>query len=317
MGSAVLLAGIAAGALAAVAGRALHRFNRRAIADAEARFPPIGEFMGAPGARIHYVCRGAGPPVVLFHGAAGTLHDFDYVLDALAAEFRVCVFDRPGHGYSDAPASHADGAAVQSRLFHDAIAQLGLERPVLVGYSWGAALALQYAFDHPNETAALVLIGGTTHIGTAPRNPLYWILRTPYASEALIALGLVPIGRPYIATPLRKVFAPDSTPGEYLERARAMWVRPAPVRAMTADFHGLAAALRALRPRYRELPVPVVILTGDRDRLVDPERNSMALAREAPDVELILVPGAGHGLPQARPDAVVQAVRRAVARRAG
>ena len=314
-----MLPQIAAAVLGSLIGlqgvRWLHRYNRRAIIDAERRYPAAGEYLEAGGTRLHYVCRGQGTPVVFFHGAAGTLHDFDYVIDALAQDFRVCVFDRPGHGYSDALPAERDTAAVQSRIFHDAIAQLGLERPVLVGYSWGAALALQYAFDHPDATASLVLIGPTTHVGTAPRNLLYWILRTPYASDALIALGLVPIGRPYMGVPLAKVFAPDSTPGEYLERARAMWVRPAPVRAMTRDFHGLADALRELRPRYRELPVPVVILAGDRDKLVDYERNALALAREAPDVEMILVPGAGHGLPQARPDAVIEAIRRAVARR--
>ena len=312
-----LAALLAGGALALQGGRWLHRYNRAAIADAERRYPPVGEFLGEPGARLHYVCRGAGAPVVLFHGAAGTLHDFDYVIDALAQEYRVCVFDRPGHGYSDALPPARDTAEVQSELFRDALRTLGLERPVLVGYSWGAALALRYAFDHPDEVGALVLIGGTTHIGTAPRNPLYWILRTPYASDTLIALGLVPIGRPYMATPLAKVFAPDSTPGEYLERARAMWVRPAPVRAMTRDFHGLAAALRDLRPRYAQLRVPVVVVAGDKDRLVDHERNSLAFAREVPDAEMILVPGAGHGLPQARPDAIIEAIRRAAAKREG
>ena len=296
-------------------GRWLHRYNRAAIADAERRYPPIGDFLDAHGGRIHYVCRGAGVPVVLFHGAAGTLHDFDYVLDTLASEFRVCVFDRPGHGYSDTLPAGRDDARAQAQLFRDALAGLGIASPVLVGYSWGAALALRYALDYPDEVGALVLIGGTTHIGTAPRNPLYWLLRTPLASDALIALGLVPIGRPYMAAPLGKVFAPDSTPAAYLERARATWVRPAPVRAMTRDFHGLAAALRELRPRYPELRAPLVVVTGDRDRLVDHERNSMRIAREVRDAEVILVPGAGHGLPQVRPDAVVQAVRRAAARR--
>ena len=314
MGPLVLIAAAATGLLAIGGGRALHRYNRTAIAEAERRYPPAGDFMVAGGTRLHYVCRGEGRPIVLFHGAAGTLHDFDYVIDALAREFRVCVFDRPGHGYSDPLPAARDTAEIQAAIFHDAIAQLGLERPVLAGYSWGAALALRYAFDYPDATGALVLIGGTTHIGTAPRNPLYWVLRTPIASDALIALGLVPIGRPYMGAPLGKVFAPDSIPGEYLERARAMWVRPAPVRAMTRDFHGLAAALRTLRPRYGQLRVPVVVVAGDRDRLVDHERNSLALAREAPDAEMILVPGAGHGLPQARPDAVIQAIRRAAAR---
>jgi pimeloyl-ACP methyl ester carboxylesterase len=310
-----LLTGLAAGALVLAGGRALYRFNRTAVATAEADHPPVGEFMGAAGARLHYVCRGEGVPVVLFHGAAGTLHDFDYVADRIAAEFRFCVFDRPGHGYSDARPAAEHDAFAQARLFHDAIGSLGIERPVIVGYSWGAALALLYALLYPDETGAVVSIGGTTHVGTPPRNPLYWILRTPGAAEALLALGLVPIGRPYMPVPLRKVFAPDPTPPDYLARARAMWVRPAPVRAMTEDFHGLEGLLREIRPRYPELEVPVVILTGGRDRLVDAERNSMALAREVPDAEVILVPGAGHGLPQARPDAVVAGIRRAAARR--
>ncbi|HEX6590190.1 MAG TPA: alpha/beta hydrolase [Longimicrobiales bacterium] len=304
-------AGIAAGA------GALARWNRAAIADAERRYPPAGEFLTADGVRLHYVARGAGVPVVLLHGAAGTLHDFDYVVEQLARDFRVVVFDRPGHGYSDALPAARDTADVQSRILYDALAQLGVERPVLVGYSWGAALALRYAFDHADETGALVLLGGTTHVGTAPRNLLYWILRTPGAADALLSLGLVPIGRPYIGVPLAKVFAPDSAPRDYLERARAMWVRPAPVRAMTRDFHGLADALRDLRPRYPELRVPAVVVAGDRDRLVDHERNSLAFAREAPDTEMILVPGAGHGLPQVRPDAVIEAIRRAVAKREG
>lgn len=314
MGPLGILAGAAGAALAA---RALLGWNRRAVADAERRYPPSGSFLTADGIRLHYIERGSGTPVVLLHGAAGTLHDFDYVVDALAREHRVVVFDRPGHGYSDALPESRDTAEVQSIMLADLLRQLGIERPVLVGYSWGAALALRYAFDHPAETGALVLLGGTTHIGTAPRNLLYWILRTPYASEALLTLGLVPIGRPYIGVPLAKVFAPDSAPRDYLERARAMWVRPAPVRAMTRDFHGLAAALRELRPRYPELRVPVVVVAGDRDKLVDHERNSLAFAREAPDTEMILVPGAGHGLPQVRPDAVIQAIRRAAARREG
>lgn len=314
MGPLGLLAGAAGAALAA---RTLLGWNRAAVADAERRYPPTGAFLTAAGTRLHYIDRGHGVPVVLLHGAAGTLHDFDYVVDGLAERFRVIVFDRPGHGYSDALPAARDTAAVQSEMLRDMLRQLGVERPVLVGYSWGAALALRYAFDHPEGTGSLVLLGGTTHIGTAPRNPLYWILRTPYASEALLRFGLVPIGRPYIGVPLAKVFAPDSAPRDYLERARAMWVRPAPVRAMTRDFHGLAAALRELRPRYPELLVPVVVVAGERDKLVDHERNSLAFAREAPDAEMILVPGAGHGLPQVRPDAVIEAIRRAAAKREG
>src|SRR5688500_11567906 len=134
MGPLVILAGVAFVALAV---RALLVWNRRAVADAERRYPPSGSFLTAGGVRLHYHDRGSGTPVVLLHGAAGTLHDFDYVVDALAAQFRVVVFDRPGHGYSDVLPAARDTADVQARMLADLLHQLDIERPVLVGYSWG------------------------------------------------------------------------------------------------------------------------------------------------------------------------------------
>lgn len=313
MSPAILLTGLAAVAMAVL----LFRYNRSTVAASYRDWPAPGEFMDTDGRRLHYVCRGEGAPVVCFHGAAGTLHDFDWVLPRLSEEFRVCAFDRPGHGWSEPLPRSLRRPDVQVHLFKEAVDRLGLERPVLVGYSWGGALALQYALEYPESTGAVVVIGGTTHIGTAPRNPLYWILRTPGASHALLTFGLVPIGKPYVGVPLRNAFRPDPIPREYLDRARATWVRPNAVRAMTDDFHELDGMLRLIRHRYPELAVPVVILTGDHDRLVDADRNSMVLAREAPDAELIVVPGAGHALPQIRVDAVVDGVRRAVRKREG
>ena len=72
--------------------------EKRALAE----FPPEGRFLSVDGTRIHYVERGAGPVVILLHGAGGSSRDFTFdLMDRLADTYRVITFDRPGLGYSD------------------------------------------------------------------------------------------------------------------------------------------------------------------------------------------------------------------------
>jgi len=313
-------AAFAAGFLAGVAGTLgaalgvdrLRRYNLREVGAAEGRHPAAGEYVTVDGVRLHMVQHGSGRPVLLLHGAAGTLHDFDAVVRPLGERgFRAIALDRPGHGFSQAIPHSASSAHAQARLLRSLVRQLGLDRPIVVGYSWSGALALACAELWPDEMGAAVLVGGTTHQGEPPRNLLYWLLRTPVADEALLGLGLVPIGRPYIAIPLARAFHPQPLDMTYLRRARDVWVRPTAVRAMMEDFSTLAETLRRLRPLYPRLRVPTVVLTGDRDRLVQHRRNSLRFAAQAPAAELVVLPGVGHAIPQTRPDALIQAVERA------
>src|SRR3954464_718485 len=87
-------------ALAASAAVVRHRTR-----EAEWENPPLGGFMEVDGVRLHYVERGEGPPLVLFHGNGTMMQDFDVsgLLDLAAPHYRVIVFDRPGYGYSERP----------------------------------------------------------------------------------------------------------------------------------------------------------------------------------------------------------------------
>src|SRR5579863_1203931 len=67
----------------------------------EQALPPRGQFIDVSGARIHYLDKGAGPPIVIIHGLGGQMGNFTYaLLDQLTDEFRVILMDRPGSGYS-------------------------------------------------------------------------------------------------------------------------------------------------------------------------------------------------------------------------
>jgi pimeloyl-ACP methyl ester carboxylesterase len=102
---------------------------------------------------------GAGRDLLLMHGLASTSHIFDLVAPELTSTFHVVAYDQRGHGESSKPSSgygydqtSADAAAV--------IGQLGLDRPVVVGHSWGANVALELAVRRRRITSGLVLLDG-------------------------------------------------------------------------------------------------------------------------------------------------------------
>jgi pimeloyl-ACP methyl ester carboxylesterase len=74
--------------------------------------------------------------------------------------YRVIIFDRPGFGHSERPRGRVWTAAEQAELLHKALLQLGVERPVVVGHSWGTLVALALAVRHLADIAGLALLSG-------------------------------------------------------------------------------------------------------------------------------------------------------------
>jgi pimeloyl-ACP methyl ester carboxylesterase len=125
--------------------------------------PTIPTDLTVPGDGIGLHARdwgGSGQAVVLLHGLASNARIWDGVAPRLAAAGpRVVALDLRGHGASDQPSSGYDFGTV-GRDLEAALAGLGLERPVVVGHSWGANVALGYAADRPGAAAGLVLVDG-------------------------------------------------------------------------------------------------------------------------------------------------------------
>ena len=121
------------------------------------------------GLRLHYRdWGGSGRPVVLLHGLASTCRIWDFVAPILAGHCRVVALDQRGHGESAKPDDGYDFATVVGDL-HGFISRLGLESPIVVGHSWGADVALEYAVAHPETTGGLAFVdGGTIEVSTRP-----------------------------------------------------------------------------------------------------------------------------------------------------
>ncbi|HEV8574629.1 MAG TPA: alpha/beta fold hydrolase, partial [Dehalococcoidia bacterium] len=119
------------------------------------------------GVRLHYLDwnglmaplrTGSGRPLLLLHGLASSCRIWDFTAPLLAESFRVFALDQRGHGLSDKPGSYTFAAVTGDLATF--IKTLGLERPVIVGHSWGAGVAVQFAADYPEVPAAIALVDG-------------------------------------------------------------------------------------------------------------------------------------------------------------
>ena len=316
----LILAGAAAGAAAlAVAGRAAAR-----EAAAEAAHPPCGEILTLSGRRIHALTRGAGPDLVLIHGANGNLRDFFPGLGpALATRFRVTAFDRPGLGYSDRVAAdlahplarRAESPGEQAALLHRAAAALGLRRPLLLGHSYGAAVALAWALDHGDDVAGVLALSGATMPWPGSLDPLYRIGGTALGGALLAPLGAALTPRSYMARVIAAIFSPDPVPPGYAWQVGAgLALRRATLRANLRQINNLRPHVVAMAARYRHLSLPVEILHGTADRIVPAAIHAGPLSALLPDGALTLLRGTGHMPHHAAPAAVIAAIDRLAAR---
>jgi phosphatidylglycerol lysyltransferase len=278
---------------------------------AEAVYPPVGPFVIVEGSRLHYLRQGTGRPVILLHGSDGFLQDYsEQVVQALADEYEVLAFDRPGHGYSDPPVRERPTPRVQARLLHGALQQLDICKPVLVGHSWSGTLLLVYALEYPDDVSGLVLLAPWVYAPDTRFSPLLRIPQIPWLGSLLVSTLLVLIRRPLIWRNLKQAFWPDPVPLSYARLAQTLWMRwPWQAKLVAQEITSAWTMLPTLHPRYREIVTPVRIVAGSEDHAVIPAQHALRLQRDLPHSELALLPHTGHELPQLRPEAILEAVR--------
>lgn len=284
--------------------------NQLAAWRAERRQPPIGGFLNADGVRLHYIDKGNGPPVVLIHGTGAMIQDFSLsILHGLTRRHRVIVFDRPGYGYSERPRGRRWTPEAQAHVIRAGLRQLGLERPLIVGHSYGASVALSYGALFPAEIRGIVLMAGYYFPTFRPAIPLFGALATPVLGDLFrytVAPVLFRAATPAI---LGKTFAPNPAPSVFIENFPFdLAYRPSQIRAAADDVAGLRPWARRMRHIYPAIRPATVILSGMVDQIVDPNRHSTRLHRLIPGSILRLIPGVGHMLHHVRPDLVLEAV---------
>jgi pimeloyl-ACP methyl ester carboxylesterase len=297
-------------------GGGLLLFTVHTVRQVERALPPAGRFVDVPGARLHLVERGKGPAVLLVHGLAGQLAHFTYgIVDQLATEYRVVAVDRPGSGYSVRMPGASAGLAAQADALAALIDTLELGRTVVVGHSLGGAVALALAQRHPERVAGLALLAPLTH-PVQDVAPVFKGLKIakPWMRTLVAWTLAVPLSMVKRDEVLEILFGPEAAPNDFATRGGSLLtLRPSHFVAACADLAAIPEDLPGMVPRYPTMQLPVSIIYGRGDGILNPQNQGEALAAKLPGATLSLVAG-GHMLPITMPDHMAQFIRETAAR---
>jgi pimeloyl-ACP methyl ester carboxylesterase len=287
----------------------LYFYNAREFRKAEDSYPPVGKFVTVDSVKLHYVEEGSGQPVIFLHGNGGQLQDFTMsVFKKVDGKFNAIAFDRPGHGYSERPANEPASLDVQTELIHGALVQIGAVKPILVGHSWSGALVMDYALKYPDEVKGVVLLGGYVYPEEGyPTEALVPVI--PILGDLLVRTLLIPVGRFKQANSDLDSYYPDTPPDDYLDLTRTMALRPDEIEATAEDERRIDGDLESIYTHYPGVRVPVVILVGDKDKVVNPETQSFRIHKDIPQSKLIVLHNVGHAIQWSSPRAVLHAIK--------
>ncbi len=236
-----------------------------------------------------------GPGVVLLHGAGnGDGRDWYFSAFAdLAKTRRVVAFDRPGIGASD-PIPEGDDPRAQARHLAAAARALGHPAPLVIGHSYGGAVALAWAAAAP-DLPGLVLLA-----------PVAFPLAVPEAALRIMA-GPLGAGLAWFVTRLMRkavmkqaitrAFDPQPVPPDYWSYAMSELMKnPAELIQNAREITRAARALAQMAPHYPEIDMPVELFSGDHDNSLPHRQQADRLAEALPQVDYHLLEGMGHML---------------------
>ena len=284
-------------------------FTHRTARKVRAALPPRGSFVDLPGGRLHVHEQGAGPVLLLVHGLGGQMGQFNYgVVERLAADYRVVVVDRPGSGYSQRPAS--SDLLSQADALAALIDKLNLGRPLVVGHSLGGAVALALALNHPEKVAALTLIAPLSALPeTVPAMFQRLMIPSRWRRQLVAWTVATPLSIRRSPKLMKALFKPETPPHDYGTKAGGMLsLQPAQFLATIADLEALPTYLPTLTARLPELRLPVRVLYGRHDAVLDWHTNGQGLAEKVSGATLHLIEG-GHMLPITQPELVARFIR--------
>ncbi len=286
-------------------------------AQARRSWPPGGRMVAVNGRMLHLQITGEGPPIVLIHGASGNLRDMTFRLaPALAEHFTVIAVDRPGFGHSEPLPRCANGLREQVVVLRDALRKLGYDRVFLLGQSYGGAVALKWALEHPDSVLGTLLVSAPSNVWSGGLDPLYRVNANPVTGPLLrLWVAAFPPERLVRAT-IRSVFAPEPVPAGYPEHLGiGLTLRRTTQRVNAAQVAGLKGEIRAMVPHYREIEIPVEAVHGTRDQIVPAEIHTEKLAHQIRGINLTFLDGVGHMPHNTHTDKVLAAALRLAARR--
>lgn len=273
------------------------------LADEDSRFIDV------IGINVHYKSYGQGKPVfILLHGFGASLFSWHEVTTPLAEYGTVIAYDRPAFGLTERPleweGENPYSQEAQVELAIGLMDALEIEQAVLVGNSAGGTIAMLTTLKYPQRVQSLILADPAVYEGGGAPAWIRPLLGTPQMRH----LG------PLVARQIQ-VRGPELVelawhdPSKITPEIEVGYQKPLHVADWDRALWELTLASResGLAERLGEFDLPVLVITGDDDRIV-PTEQSIRLAGELPNAQLVVIPQCGHLPHEERPDEFMQAV---------
>jgi pimeloyl-ACP methyl ester carboxylesterase len=281
-------------------------FPERELADPDSRFIEVN------GLSVHYKEMGHGQPAfILLHGFGASAYSWREVMGPFSELGRVIAYDRPAFGLTSRPmpgdwtGENPYSPEAQAAIVIGLMDALGIEKAWLVGNSAGGTVSVYTALTYPERVAGLILVDAAIYTGGGSPAWARPLLGTPQMRRLgpLLARQIADSGDDFIRTAYHD-------PSLVTEEILAGYRKPLNAHNWDRALWELTAASRplGLAERLTELNLPVLVLTGDDDRIV-PTEESIRLGGEIPGAMLVVIQNAGHVPHEEKPDEFMQAVR--------
>lgn len=276
---------------------------------------PASQFIDLPGGvRMHYRDQGQGPTLLLIHGFSASLHTWEPWVERLATgddrinDYRIVSIDLPGHGLTRAPAGYQANIEAFRDVVRDFVTARGLTDFAIAGNSMGGNVAWQYARAYPEQVRALILVDASgwedTRAEAREEPAVFKLLRNPVLAPILRDLDNTRLMRQGLqAAFYDPALADDAMVQRYVRLSRAPGHRDI-LMQMTLGFREREYATPELLSSLR---MPVLIMTGDSDRLVPPE-HARQFHEAIPGSQLVVFEATGHIPQEERADQSAMAV---------
>lgn len=275
--------------------------------DLSTSIPPEsqGKYININGLDIRVLQKGAGPDILLIHGLPGSIEDWSIIINELAESFRVTVYDRPGHGYSQLDTNLANLKG-NTQIAFALIEQLGLKDPIVVGHSYGGTITAAMASQQPDNIKGFVSVSGLIK-SHKPTDPIYYLLTIPVFGPGFSVLGNQTIGAQMLEQGIREAFHPNENamPKDFIKTRKSIWLQVKNTLATAYEEININKDLKTIN--LKTIKHPYYILQGDSDLTVTPE-NGNILHKGINGSHLRILENTGHFPQYSHPASIIEAI---------